>query len=92
MKIDAEFVRDLATNETDKSVVASVVGVARSLGKRTIAEGVEDAASLDAARELGVDFAQGFYTGRPTRMSPTTEFERVRGAGTPAASVLAVAG
>ena len=53
VKIDAEFVKDLATNETDKSVVASVVGIARSLGKRTIAEGIEDAAPRHGARTRG---------------------------------------
>ena len=71
-----EFIKDLASSATDKHVVASIVDVARSLGKRTIAEGVEDEPTLTAVRELGVDFAQGFYTGRPVRLSPPTEFER----------------
>ena len=76
VKIDMEFIKDLASSATDKHVVASIVDVARSLGKRTIAEGVEDEPTLTAVRELGVDFAQGFYTGRPVRLSPPTEFER----------------
>jgi diguanylate cyclase (GGDEF)-like protein/PAS domain S-box-containing protein len=69
LKIDMEFVRDLVTNETDQKVVKSIVEIAHSLGKKTIAEGVEDAATLAALRDRGVDFAQGFYLGRPTRAS-----------------------
>ena len=39
--------------------------IARGLGRRTIAEFVEDAATLDLLREMGVDFAQGFYVAKP---------------------------
>jgi diguanylate cyclase (GGDEF)-like protein len=76
VKVDIEFTKDLTRSETDRQVVAAVVGIARSLGKRTIAEGIEDGPTLAAIRELGVDYAQGFYTGRPERVSPPTEFER----------------
>jgi len=76
VKIDMEFIKDLASSETDQHVVSSIVDVTRSLGKRTIAEGVEDAATLAVVRELGVDFAQGYHTGRPRRLSPPTEFEQ----------------
>ena len=76
VKIDVEFITDLTRSETDRSLVASIVSVAQSLGKLTVAEGIEDEATLVAVRELGVDFAQGFYTGRPQRISPLTAFER----------------
>jgi len=65
LKIDIEFVRDLARGETDRRVVRAIVGVARDFGMRTIAEGVEDQATLDLLREMGVDYAQGFWIGRP---------------------------
>src|ERR1700686_3407282 len=55
---------------TDQKVVKSIVDIAHSLGKKTIAEGVEDAATLTALKDRGVDFAQGFYLGRPKRLSP----------------------
>jgi diguanylate cyclase (GGDEF)-like protein/PAS domain S-box-containing protein len=70
LKIDVEFVSDLVISETDRKVVAAIVDIARSLGKRTIAEGVEDAATLAAVRSLGVDFAQGFHIGRPAPLAP----------------------
>jgi diguanylate cyclase (GGDEF)-like protein/PAS domain S-box-containing protein len=70
LKIDLEFVRHLVSNDTDQTVVKSIVDIAHSLDKKTIAEGVEDAATLSALRDHGVDFAQGFYLGRPKRLSP----------------------
>ena len=69
LKIDLEFVRDLVSNDTDQKVVKSIVDIARSLDKKTIAEGVEDAATLTALKHRGVDFAQGFYLGRPEPLS-----------------------
>ena len=69
LKIDLEFVRDLVSNDTDQKVVKSIVDIAHSLEKQTIAEGVEDAATLTALKDRGVDFAQGFYLGRPKRLS-----------------------
>jgi len=78
VKIDIEFIKDLASSETDRHVVASIVDVTRSLGKRTIAEGVEDGETLAAVRAAGVDFAQGHHLGRPRRLSAPTKFERER--------------
>jgi diguanylate cyclase (GGDEF)-like protein/PAS domain S-box-containing protein len=65
LKIDMEFVREMARNETDRQVVDAITKVAHSLGKLTIAEGVEDAETMRALREFGVDVAQGFHLGRP---------------------------
>jgi EAL domain-containing protein (putative c-di-GMP-specific phosphodiesterase class I) len=65
LKIDLEFVHHLISNDTDQKVVRSIVDIAESLDKKTIAEGVEDAATLEALKHAGVDFAQGFYLGRP---------------------------
>jgi diguanylate cyclase (GGDEF)-like protein/PAS domain S-box-containing protein len=65
LKIDGEFVRGLRDNPTDRLVVEAVVAIARGLGTRSLAEFVGDSATLDAVRELGVDYAQGFHLGRP---------------------------
>lgn len=69
LKIDMEFVREMVFNETDRQVVNSIAKVAHSLGKLTIAEGVEDAATLQALREFGVDRVQGYFVGRPHPLS-----------------------
>jgi diguanylate cyclase (GGDEF)-like protein/PAS domain S-box-containing protein len=65
LKIDGEFVTDLTTSRTNQLVVKAVVDIARGLGKRTIAEFVEDADTLELLRGMGVDFAQGFYVAKP---------------------------
>jgi EAL domain-containing protein (putative c-di-GMP-specific phosphodiesterase class I) len=64
-KIDASFVRGLATDPQDRQIVRAIAELARGLGRATVAEGVEDAATLEAVRALGVDYAQGYYIGRP---------------------------
>ncbi|HEV2753065.1 MAG TPA: EAL domain-containing protein, partial [Solirubrobacteraceae bacterium] len=65
VKIDGQFIRNLVHDETDQLVVHSVAELARELGKRTIAEFVEDEATLAMLREQGVEYAQGFHIGRP---------------------------
>ncbi len=65
LKIDREFVRDLCTSEADRHVIAASVDLAAVFGLQTIAEGVEDQATLDLLSELGVDHAQGYFLGRP---------------------------
>lgn len=65
LKIDGEFIRDLTTNPDDLLLVETLVQMARGLGKRTVAERVEDAATLKLLRDVGVDFAQGYHLGRP---------------------------
>jgi diguanylate cyclase (GGDEF)-like protein len=65
LKIDTEFVRDILVNSTDREVVKSITDVAHSLGKRTVAEGVEDKETLEVLRAYGVDCAQGWFVGPP---------------------------
>jgi diguanylate cyclase (GGDEF)-like protein/PAS domain S-box-containing protein len=65
LKIDREFVRTLAADPQDRMIVRTIVDIARRFGLRTIAEGVEDAVSLQMLRDDGVDLAQGFHLGRP---------------------------
>ncbi len=65
LKIDGEFVKALADNPIDKLVIEAVVRIAQGLGKRTIAEFVEDETTLEILRRSGVDLVQGFGIGRP---------------------------
>lgn len=71
LKIDLEFVRDLARNAESNHVVRAVVNLAAGFGQKTVAEGVEDAETLVLLRELGVDYAQGYYLGRPAPLQQT---------------------
>ena len=65
VKIDGEFVRDVAVDAMSQAVVSAVVKTAGTIGSRTIAECVEDAAAFTLLRDLGVDAAQGYFIGRP---------------------------
>jgi len=65
VKIDIEFVRDLTTNPANRHVVAAIVSLAKAFGLQTVAEGVEDEATLTLLRTDGVDLAQGFHLGHP---------------------------
>ena len=66
IKIDGAFIRDMPRNDVDQLVVKAIVQIARGLGKRTIAEFVEDEATKTMLRDYGVDMAQGYHLGRPT--------------------------
>jgi PAS domain S-box-containing protein len=65
LKIDLSFVVGMVGSEDDRRVVQSIIGIAREFGLRTIAEGVEDEATLQLLREMGADLVQGFHLGRP---------------------------
>lgn len=71
LKIDGEFVESLVHNTTNQLIVQSVVAIARGLGKRTIAEYVGDSETLELLRSYGVDFAQGYFLGRPAAPQPS---------------------
>jgi diguanylate cyclase (GGDEF)-like protein/PAS domain S-box-containing protein len=66
LKIDGEFIRNLPTSRTDQLVVRSLVEIASGLGRRTIAEYVENEETLEMLRDYGVDFVQGFHIGHPS--------------------------
>ena len=65
VKLDGSFVHDLASNTQTEVIVESVLRIARTLGLRVIAEGVEELDQLDALVRLGCDMVQGFGLERP---------------------------
>jgi FOG: EAL domain len=69
IKIDGDFIRDLPRNDADQLTVKAIVEIARGLGKKTIAEYVEEPSTVGLLRELGVDMAQGFHLGKPVALS-----------------------
>jgi PAS domain S-box-containing protein len=66
LKIDVDFVRNLPTDTANQHLVRAIARLAKDFGFQTIAEGVEDAATLAMLVDYGVDFAQGFHIGRPS--------------------------
>jgi EAL domain-containing protein (putative c-di-GMP-specific phosphodiesterase class I) len=81
LKIDRSFVKDVRTSRDSMAVVRAALALAQSMGLSTVAEGVEDSATLDTLAGLGVTFAQGFGIGRP--IAPTKVEEWIRAQGRP---------
>ena len=73
LKIDGEFIRTLPSSPVDQVFVRAMVELAYGLGKKTIAEFVEDEETLQLLEVLGVDFAQGYHIGRPAPLQPQPE-------------------
>ncbi len=69
LKIDGVFVKDIDKNPEDCAIVRSITEIGHFMGKQIIAEYVENEAILERLREIGVDFAQGYHTGRPRLLS-----------------------
>ena len=65
VKIDGSFVKEIDTNPIDAAFVSSIHNIAKTLGKKTVAEFVENEAILSKLREIGVDFAQGWGIAKP---------------------------
>ncbi len=66
VKIDRSFVTGLTAGDTTSQVlVNSIINLGRSLGLQVVAEGVEDAPTLELLRELGCHYVQGYHVGKP---------------------------
>jgi EAL domain-containing protein (putative c-di-GMP-specific phosphodiesterase class I) len=65
IKVDKSFVISAPDSSESRAVVKSIVDLGRSLGLKSVAEGVERAGALTLLQEMGCDFAQGFWIGRP---------------------------
>ncbi len=72
LKIDRSFVADMVENPQDRIIVESTIQLAHNLGKRVVAEGIEDQQTLAALAKLGCDLAQGYYFGKPMPASHWT--------------------
>ncbi len=72
LKIDAGFVGAMTKDPESRKIVAAVIGLGRSLGLHTVAEGVEDAETARLITALGGDIGQGWFYGRPTPHAAAT--------------------
>ncbi|MBP6723298.1 MAG: bifunctional diguanylate cyclase/phosphodiesterase [Halioglobus sp.] len=72
LKIDKSFVDSMLVDAQDMELVKIIIHIAHQFGLRVVAEGVEDRQSLEKLRELGCDYAQGYYISRPL---PQDKFE-----------------
>lgn len=67
VKIEGSFVRQIVADERDRVMVEHINSMAHGFGLKTVAEFVEDEMTAKMLAEIGVDFAQGYYYGRPSR-------------------------
>ena len=65
LKIDGSFVKDVSRDKIDRAMVESIQQIGKVMKLRTIAEHVEDGDTLKVLEEIGVDYVQGYYLGRP---------------------------
>jgi diguanylate cyclase (GGDEF)-like protein len=72
IKIDKSFVMNISNDESDAMIVRSTIGLARSLGMRVVAEGVENEDTWARLVALGCDIAQGYYLCRPKSAADVT--------------------
>jgi diguanylate cyclase len=83
IKIDQSFVKGVVDNRSDRLMVQSTIGLAHSLDRKVVAEGVEHREILDALAAMNCDIAQGFAIGRPMSLDSLIRrlaSERKRGA------------
>ncbi len=75
LKIDGNFVKYMDNNPCDYAVVKSITEVGHFMGKKIIAEYVENETVLDMLREIGVDYAQGYGIEKPYKLSDLTKIQ-----------------
>jgi diguanylate cyclase (GGDEF)-like protein/PAS domain S-box-containing protein len=72
VKIDGMFVRDIASDPIDQEMVRSITGIAKAMGKQTIAEFVENDTIIEILREIDVDYIQGYGVAMPQPLKQLT--------------------
>ena len=70
LKIDGTYMRNLEGDTVNQAMVSAMIKLARTLDFKVVAEQVEDDASLEAARRMGVDYVQGYVIARPEPLQP----------------------
>lgn len=81
LKIDRSFVMSMDENPAAGEVVRTIIALARNLGLRVIAEGIETESDRDALRDLGCDYGQGYLYARPMDADATEYFLTTRVSG-----------
>jgi diguanylate cyclase (GGDEF)-like protein len=76
LKIDGTFVKNIVRDPVNLAIVKAINEIGHALGIKTIAEYVEDVETLEALRELGVDYGQGFGIARPKPLETFEAFGR----------------
>ena len=65
IKLDGSFIKNLHQDTVDQTLVRSMIQVIQALGKKAVAEYVENEEILNILKEMGIDFVQGYHIGHP---------------------------
>ena len=74
IKIDRSFIQEVASNDSDLTIVKTMVELSHGLGKRVLAEGVETQQQLQLLRNIGCDAVQGYFISRPISAEEFTKY------------------
>ncbi len=77
LKIDVSFVKNIDRDYNDRAIVNAIIQLAKNLGFRTIAEGIESEKHLNILLGMGCDMGQGFYLARPVREEELLELLKI---------------
>ena len=77
IKIDGSFIKDIANNTLNRTMVQSIQAIGQALGKKTIAEHVENDPTVQILRDIGVDYIQGYHIDIPRPLALHQPSERV---------------
>ncbi|MDH5407632.1 MAG: EAL domain-containing protein, partial [Gammaproteobacteria bacterium] len=78
VKIDGSFIKNFESDKLNHALVKSMNDICHTLGKLTVAEFVETEKTHKLLKKLGVDFVQGFYTGKPSQNIPCLQKETIQ--------------
>jgi diguanylate cyclase len=78
IKIDKSFVTTMLDETGDAAIVRALIDLGQALGRKVVAEGIEDLATLRKLREWGCDFGQGYFISKPIPAADFEEFVRKR--------------
>ncbi len=70
IKVDGSLIREITDNQRHRIIVETIVDFTQKIGAKTIAEFVSDEAIYNTIKEIGVDYSQGYYTGKPAPLIP----------------------
>jgi diguanylate cyclase (GGDEF)-like protein len=76
LKVDRSFIIDIPYDKEATAIVRMIIELAHSLGKKVVVEGIETPEQAETVRELGTDFAQGFYYSQPLSEEDFLDFIR----------------
>ncbi len=78
LKVDQSFVRGVGSSLQDEGLIRAIIEMARCLGLRTVAEGVENEVAMERLRSFGCEFGQGFHWAPALPLNEFIEFVRTR--------------